>query len=457
MSWQYNLDTISNVIGVTDAISFPNVVINSVSTDTRTIQPGALFFALEGENFDGNAFIDRAISLGASAVVAKQPCKSGPGLVVANPLIALQQFAAFHRQKNDARIIAITGSCGKTTAKDMITAVLASRYRTVKTQGNLNNEIGCPLSLLQLQADTEFAVIEMGANHPGEIYNLCRIAVPDEAAITMVAPAHLEGFGSIADVASAKSEILMQLPQDGCFYVNTDNSWCVDIAKTYLGRKVTFGRQAEISLSSVSFDADGLLCMQIEPIGLLKLPLAIPAHAMNVLLAVAIGVQHGVVDFQTPLEKVCENPSRGRLTRLGPLLVLDDTYNANPTSMEAALEALASQPVSGKRFAVLGEMLELGDMASSFHRNIGEIAGKLGIDYLLARGPHACDMISGALDAGVQHAEVLEEHKSLAQTIHELARPGDMLLLKGSRGMRMELVLQHLTQLYDGQAYLEET
>ncbi len=452
MPWEYTLQMAAEILG-TEVSGASDAdernTFNSVSTDTRTLEPGALFFALEGEQYDAQQFVPQAFEKGAVGVVSRQASDSGPGLVVPDPLQALQKFAAYHRRQCPARVIALTGSCGKTTAKDLIAAVLESRYRVEKTQGNLNNEIGCPLSLMQLQPDTEYAIIEMGANHPGEIRRLCQLARPDEALITLVAPAHLEGFGSIADVARAKGEIVEALGPDGLFYVNTDNSWCVEVAATHPGPQVRVGKQGDVALKSVGFDEDGLMRLDIEPIGVLRLPLRIPAHSLNVLFAVAIGLQHGITDFQTPLTSASANPSRGKFHRLGPLHLLDDSYNANPASMEAALEALQQLAPTGKKIAALGAMLELGETAPQLHRAVGETAARLGVDCLFARGPHACDMIEGALAAGAPHAEVIEDHEAIAHAIYSLASPGDTLLLKGSRGMRMEAIAPYLASLYD--------
>src|SRR5690606_11767586 len=205
------------------------VTFEAVSTDTRTLAPGQVFFALSGENFDGNRFVGEAFAKGAAAAVVREAAGDGPCLVVPDPLKALQAFAAYHRNRYPIPLFALTGSCGKTGVKDLTAAVLGSRWNVVKTPGNLNNDIGCPLSLLRIDEKTDMAVIEMGANHAGEIAELCRIARPTESAITLVAPAHLEGFGTVENVARAKAEIVEGLPGDGTFYVNADNPWCVKI------------------------------------------------------------------------------------------------------------------------------------------------------------------------------------------------------------------------------------
>ena len=326
----------------------------------------------------------------------------------------------------------------------MIAAVLGTRWHVVKTQGNLNNEIGCPLSLLRIDEEADVAVIEMGANHAGEIARLCELARPTESAITMVGPAHLEGFGSVENVAKAKAEIVACLPRNGTFYVNADNEWCVRIAETFAGKTVLFGRRGDVALKECAFDASGMLCLRVEPVGELRLPLACRAHAGNVLLAIAVGLQHGVTAFQEPLFEACEAMARFKIAQAGPLEIIDDSYNANPSSVAAALEALMERPGTGKRLAALGEMLELGEAAGDLHHKSGRLAGELGVTHLFALGPHAHDTVAGAKASGVPHAEAMDECATIAKTLHALARPGDVLLVKGSRGMRMERVIEAL-------------
>lgn len=443
MSIAYTIADIIGMLGIPVDISSGEKQVSGVSTDSRTVQPGDLFFALSGEKFDGDRFVDAAFAAGAAAAVTHRPHATGTCLIHPNPLEALQTLAARHRDRCHARVIAITGSCGKTTSKDMAAALLGARYPTVKTLGNLNNDIGCPLSLLRVGPDTRFAIIEMGANHSGEIAALCRIARPEESAVTMVAPAHLEGFGSVERVAAAKSEILEALPADGCFYVNTDDPLCVKMSARHPGRKVLFGSQGDVRLQSLHFDNDGEMVLSISPVGRIRLPLAIRAHATNVLLAVAIGLQHGVDEFEGPLREACKTASRFRVVRISPWTFLDDTYNANPASMKAALEALADYP-GNRKIALLGSMFELGDAAAALHAEIGAAAARLGINWLWAIGPHAGDMVAGARAEGIGDAEVFDTHEAMAAAVRARAAGDDVVLLKGSRGMKMETVLQLL-------------
>lgn len=446
MAWRYTVEELARILQT--AAPDCGAAFSGVSTDTRSLVPGQVFFALSGEHFDGNGFVPEAIEKGAVAAVTNRPVEGKPCIVVENPLQALQAFAAHHRAQYAIPVIAITGSCGKTTTKDLLASLLSTRYRTVKTQGNLNNDIGCPLSLLQIDGDTQCAIIEMGANHVGEIRQLCAIARPTESAVTMVGPAHLEGFGCIESVAAAKAEIAESLPADGCFYVNMDNPWCVRIAESFPGRKVRFGQSGDVVLKWRGQNVAGETRLLIEPVGEIRLPLSVPAHASNVLLAIAVGLQHGLTDFEEPLRQAYRNAARFKIGNIGPLEILDDSYNANPSSMAASIEALAERPVSGARMAALGSMLELGGAAAQLHYETGQTAGRLGITHLFARGPNAADMVSGARAAGVLHAAVIEDHGAMAAAIHAAAHPGDALLLKGSRGMRMEQILPLLRTLY---------
>ena len=447
MNWTYTIDELAAIIGVEykgQAASF-----HAVSTDTRKLQPGEVFFALPGENFDGAAFAEEALAKGAAAVVTTRPVSSARCLVVADPLAALQRFAAEHRRRHDIVLVAITGSCGKTSSKDLIAGLLASKYEVIKTLGNLNNEIGCPLSLLRIDESTDCAIIEMGANHAGEIARLCKLARPTDAAITMVAPAHLEGFGSIEKVAEAKGEIISGLAADGTFYLNVDCPWCVRMSGRHPGPIVRYGSQGDVTLKACERLAGGELQLDVEPVGRLVLPLVSRAHVHNVLLAIAVGMRHGVEDFEAPLAAACAAGGRIKIIDAGPLKIIDDTYNANPASVRAALETLMEQPGSGARMAALGDMFELGDAAPDLHRQAGAEAARLGVSHLFSMGAHAGAMIEGAQGVQTVYTFQTETPQTLVDDVIRLAKPGDVLLVKGSRGMRMERVIDALRQHYE--------
>ncbi len=453
MAWTYTISELANFCGAKVA-GAGEAHFSCISTDTRTLERGDVFFALSGENFDGNRFVEEAFSKGAVAAVCTQESDAGPCLLVNDPLVALQDFARSHRERFEIPVIAITGSCGKTTSKDLIAAVLQTRYNVVKTKGNLNNEIGLPLSLLEIDGDTEAAVMEMGANHGGEIADLCAIAKPTEAAITMIAEAHLEGFGTLDDVAKAKGEIVAALPESGLFYMNADDARCVRIAEGFFGRTISFGATGDVALDSCEFNDAGEMVTRVRPVGELVLPLHARAHVTNVLLAIAVGLQHGVTSFQEPLRGACLELSRIKVLRIGPLEIVDDTYNANPASVKAALDALRERPFRGARMAALGDMLELGAAAEELHEAVGAYAGECGVKRLFIRGTHAAATARGARASGVKDVQVLGTQEDIAEAVFACAAPGDAILVKGSRGMRMENVIEHLRLLHDDAAHL---
>lgn len=446
MPWTYSLHELARAVGA--EAPGGDVSFSAVSTDTRTLQPGDVFFALKGENFDGNRFVAQAFEKGAAAAVVDSPHGEGPTLLVRDAQAALQDFAAWHRRRFTLPLLALTGSCGKTSSKDLIASVIGSRHSVVKTQGNLNNEIGCPLSLLRIDAGTDFAVIEMGANHHGEIARLCEVAAPTEAAITLIGPAHLEGFGTIEDVARAKGEIISGLPENGIFYVNTDDPRCVRLAEGFTGELVRFGSTGDVVLADCHVESEEM-ALDVSPIGGLRLPLLSRAHVSNVLLAIAVGLRHGITEFEAPLRQALLASARMKLRRIGPLRVLDDTYNANPSSMAAAIRTLAEHGNGAKTFAVLGDMLELGEASRILHEELGALAADQHVDYLFARGQFATDTARGARTAGIATAEVIQDHEALAAAIIEAAVPGDIVLVKGSRGMRMERVVDALAKHFE--------
>jgi UDP-N-acetylmuramoyl-tripeptide--D-alanyl-D-alanine ligase len=450
MGWTYTLDELAEAVGeapLNNATPF-----SGVSTDTRTLRPGDIFFALQGENFDGNAFVTQAVELGAAAVVSNTSVDDAVCITVESGLTALQDFAAYHRVRHPVPLIAITGSCGKTSSKDFIAAVLSEEYAVVKTPGNLNNEIGVPRTLLTIDADTDMAVVEMGANHPGEIARLCEIARPTESAITMIGAGHLEGFGTVDDVARAKGEIVSGLSETGVFYMNMDDPRCRAMGDGFGGTLVRYGAEGDVILTSCTRTDSGELRLEIDPVGELILPLPARAYAQNALLAVAVGLRHGIRDFQEPLRRACESASRMKVVTVGAMTVLDDTYNANPDSMRVALEALVEFPASGKRVAVLGEMGELGEASSELHASLGTHCGEFGVDAVLARGTFANRVVSSAKNSGVPFAEAYDTHEDMAVALIGMCSEGDTVLCKGSRSTTMEKIIHLLREKLENAA-----
>ena len=425
---------------------------SSVSTDTRTLQPGALFVALQGPNFDGHAFIAAARDKGAAgALVSVPPESSLPWIRVEDTRLALGRLAAAWHERCAVPLLAVTGSNGKTTVKEMIAAILAQQGPVLATRGNLNNDIGMPLTLLSLR-DERFAVLELGANHPGEIAYLTRIAQPDVAVITNAGAAHLEGFGDLAGVARAKGEILAGLIRSGTAILNADDPYLGYWRELANGKRVlTFGFdvaadvQATPAAVETRWTESGFQTRVLvrSPAGefTLRLQLAGEHNLRNALAASAacLALQIPVTSIQQGLAGV--QPVAGRLqTRLTAtgLRVIDDSYNANPDSVNAAIKVLQSAP--GRHWLVMGDLAELGEAAVSLHAGIGERARAAGIDRLWCCGP----LSRAAVEQFGPNGRHFEDRETLAAALNQAVRVGDTVLVKGSRSSRMEQVVAAL-------------
>lgn len=435
----------------------PDAAFSRVVTDTRQLQPGDLFVALIGDRFDGHDYVARAMSLGAAgAMVSRRVDGGGAQIVVADTLTALQDYARSWRNDFDIPVIGITGSNGKTTTKQMVGAVMAARGPVLVTEGNLNNHIGVPLTLLKLRAEHATAVIEMGASGPGEIALLARLARPQIGIVTQAGDAHLEGFGSREGVARGKGELFAALGAQGMAIINADDAYAPlwqqlagDSARLRFGLSEAADVRA-IDLVGVPESApEATAFTLVTPAGGARVELALPgAHnVMNALSAVAAGLalNLGIGQIADGLARMA--PVAGRLnwktTREGARL-LDDSYNANPTSLRAALDLLATLP--GSRWVVLGEMRELGPEAACIHEDAGRAARALGLDRLYALGAmagHAADGFGGA-------ARVFESADDLVAALRDDLADADTgaasvtVLVKGSRGARMERVVSGL-------------
>ena len=430
----------------------------AVSSDSRKIQPGDLFIALRGENFDGYEFVAQAAQSGAVASLVNAdsyeahptvPSPQSSVLVVADTRLALGQLAAYWRKQFDIPLVAITGSNGKTTVKEMLASILrtaAGREDGVlATKGNFNNDIGMPLTLLQLNAQHRYAVIEMGMNHPGEIDYLTHIASPDVALITNASGAHLEGLGSVEAVARAKGEIFAGLKPHGTAAINADDDYAPlwrSLAGSHTLLEFGLGRQADVSGQWQPLDAGLHLDIQ-TPSGNFSADLQVPgAHnARNALAATAVAVALNV-----PLETIAAGLEKfsgvaGRLQRKAArhgAALIDDTYNANPASMRAAISVLAQ--ASGKRVLVLGDMGELGDNAAALHAGIGSEARRAGIEKLYALGALSGNAVR-EFGSGARHFECIED---LQDALEQELDADTTVLVKGSRFMKMEHVVQYL-------------
>ncbi len=446
----------SELRGVRDAA---RVTFTGVSTDSRSVAAGNLFIALRGEQFDGHAYVPDAIARGARGVVVESAYRFEgeppvPFLVVENTTTALGELALAYRKKFSLPVLAIGGSNGKTTTKDMVARVLSRRYNVLSTAGNLNNQIGVPQTLFRLRSRHEVAVVEIGTNHPGEVAYLCRILEPTHGLVTVVGREHLEFFGSVRGVAreeGALYEALQDVPGAVAF-VNGDDPRVVGIARG-VRRRVLYGLRSNRGV--VRGTLEGIDSAGRATIGLRKrgaargvsVHLRIPGehNALNALAAAAVGVEFGVPlrSIARALEAFTPAARRMEILRADGVTVLNDTYNANPDSTIAALRTLASGTARGKRIAVLADMLELGRTAAGEHARVGREVTRLGIDHLLTYGELAREIHRAAASPGALH---YDQKNMLAEYLAELAGPGDIVLVKGSRGMRMEDVVAFLVE-----------
>jgi len=422
--------------------------VSAINTDSRTLQPGELFIALQGPNFDGHDFVAQAIEKGAVAVVASRALECDvPVLVVPDTLQALWQLADWHRQQFSLPVFAMTGSCGKTSTKRLLSSILREAGHVLASAASYNNNIGVPLTLLQLSSQHQFAVVEMGANHPGEIAQLTALARPTVAIITNAAAAHLEGFKSIEGVSRAKGEIFQGLPGDGMAVINRDDKY----ADYWLGlvaskKSLTFGfsNNADVYASDIVFNEKAQPKFQLNtPVGhvVVKLQLMGEHNIMNALAAAAACVGAGIelATIQQGLQTA--DPEAKRLVEhvlASGVTVIDDSYNANPLSVNAAIKTLAQR--SGVSVLVLGDMLELGEDSERFHRELGETAQQMGVNHLYCFG----EFSQQAADAFGQNAYHFKERELLIEKLKEDVQQDMTILVKGSNSMRMDLVTKAL-------------
>ncbi len=435
----------------------------SISTDTRTIKPGDIFLALNGETFDGANYVHEAIKKGAACIITeKVPEKkiSAPCIIVSDSLYALGELAKYRRRLlKDIKVIGITGSSGKTTVKEMTAAILEHQGEVIKTKGNFNNLIGLPLSLLPANYCHEFALLEMGMNREGEIARLTEIANPDVACILNVHSAHIAGLGSIEGVARAKGELFRGCSAGAKVIVNLDDKRVAALSEVAQGTKITFGLKKGSFVRASNIVNQGVRGMlfnlhigdemgqlSIKALGLHNVSNCLAAAAM----AHAVGVSctdiiSGLENFEATTKRleICTN-SRG-------ILLFNDSYNANPASMRAAIETISGMREGVKVVAVLGDMLELGDYSLEAHQEIGAMVAGNDFNYLLAIGEYSKIMVEAARLAGMPEDKALSfsDRDALAESLEQLVsdqlvQKGDLILFKGSRGMRMETFMERL-------------
>ena len=419
------------------APEFEDVTFFGANMDSRKLLPGQLFIALEGAR-DGHDFIDMAFEKGAAAVLCKHCDASRPAIIVDDPRLALGKIAAGELDRIGMKKVGVTGSVGKSTTKEMIACVLEGDYRVSKTPANFNNDLGMPMAILSMSEQTQVAVLEMGMSHFGEIAYLSRIARPDAAVIINVGVMHIENLGSRQGILQAKLEILEGMSGDSRLFLNGDNdmlrSWMPDREVGWFGE----GEESQVRAVNVELGA-GFVRYTVRWAGedfAIELPVEGSHYVADSLAAVSVGLHMGVkpVHIAQRLANFRTMEGRQEIYEAKGFTIIQDCYNAGPESMEAALNVLARR--SGRRIAVLGDMLELGDCAPDAHRMVGAIAAKTA-DLILAYGPLAHYVREGANG----NCEVFDDRDAMANALRQQANPGDTLLFKGSHGMHMELVL----------------
>ncbi len=428
----------------------PRSVFKGVSTDTRTIKRGNLFVALKGENFDGHDFLLRAVENGAAGVVVSSreayvPEKTAT-ILVPDTLAALQDLARYHRRRFILPVIGITGSNGKTTTKDMTAAVLSGRLRVLKTQANYNNDIGLPQTLLGLAADHQAAVVEMGMRARGEISRLAAIAAPTVAVITNVGETHVEVLGSVENIAAAKSELVEAIAAGGLVILNADIPLVRAMRAQTAARVVLYGLEpdADVRAENIAAGERDTAFDCVHPGG--TFPVTLPAvgkhNVYNALAAITVGLELGLSpgEINAGLATFQASAMRLAIETLGPYTVINDAYNASPLSMQAAIDTLG-MVARGRKVAVLGDMLELGEYAASAHSRVGEQLADSGVQVVVTVGEQARHIAAAALEGGVKVAVACAGHDEATEALRKLLRSGDTVLVKGSRGMKMEKML----------------
>ncbi len=416
------------------------------SNDSRKIQPGELFVVLKGER-DGHDYIPAAMERGAAAVLGSRQVGDYPMILVEDTRKALGDIARQERLRLNMKVIAVTGSVGKSTTKEMIACVLDGTYRVGKTPANHNNDIGMPMALLAMPEDTEVAVLEMGMNHFREIAYLASIGRPDVAVITNIGTMHIEHLGSMQGILQAKLEILEGMQENGRIILNGDDQLLWNRHKLYPVHTRYFGIQnpeCDVLGSDIS-QQEGILSFQVHS-GSLTFPAELSLegehYVPDALAAISVGLEMGVdaAKIQERLSRFRNMAGRQEILEIRGCTVIKDCYNAGPESMAAALNVLGHKP--GRHIAVLGDMLELGVCTQAEHYRIGRIAAEKA-DVLMAYGPNAPRVIGGAITGGMNDrcAKAYDDQKKLAEALGRIARPGDVILVKGSRGMHMERVL----------------
>jgi UDP-N-acetylmuramoyl-tripeptide--D-alanyl-D-alanine ligase len=446
---KFSLRAVADALGVSLPAN-PDAMVTGWSVDSRTLQPGDLFFALRGPLHDGHKHVAEALEKGAAAAVVEETVGlEGLVLRVGDTLRALQELAAWARREWRGDVVAVTGSAGKTTTKDVMAEMLATEMATAKNQGNLNNHVGLPLSLLRLEETARVAVLEMGMNHAGEIRDLAAIARPDVGVVTNVGYAHIENFDSVEGIAAAKRELIEALGDRGTAVLNADDERVAAFAAGHHGRTILYGQSpsAQVHAEDVEYTlGDGSPGVRFR-VGAVRFESALTGrHSVSNLLAgIAVAGVYGVPPdrLKERVQQLTPGKMRGERLRHNGVLIFNDCYNSNPDAVRAMLEVVRDTP-AGRRIAVLGEMLELGRWAEPLHRDVGNYAAVCGFDVLVGIRGAACFMVDAVKRAGLtaDAAFFFDDPQEAGRLVRTLAQPGDVILFKGSRGVHVERALE---------------
>jgi UDP-N-acetylmuramoyl-tripeptide--D-alanyl-D-alanine ligase len=420
------------------------------SIDSRTVAPGDVFFAIRGEQFDGHAFTRAALERGALAAVVSEPIEAGPLLHVADTLRALTQLAYWARRHWDRPVVAVTGSAGKTSTKDIVAELLGVRLRVGKTTGNLNNHLGLPLTLLRLPDDAEVAVVELGMNHAGEIRQLAALAAPQYGLVTNVGYAHVENFNSLESVAAAKRELIESLPPTGVAILNADDELVRRFSEAHAGLTLTYGftPASDIRATNVEIHGEGGSSFTVNGI-CFRSRLAGRHSISNILAGLAVAHLFAIPfdELVEAVERLRPGRMRGERSHWRGVTILNDSYNSNPEAARHMIDVLRGEKAT-RRIAVLGEMLELGHMSEELHRQLGSYAAGAGVDVLVGVSGAASFLIDEAKKAGLSECNVFffEDAGTAGTFLRDMVRPGDAILFKASRGTQVERALVRMEE-----------
>ncbi|APZ91339.1 UDP-N-acetylmuramoyl-tripeptide--D-alanyl-D-alanine ligase [Fuerstiella marisgermanici] len=449
--------TVKQICELTDGVIVgqvaPGAIIEGCVIDSRDVQPGDAFFAIQGTQQHGVSFATTALSAGANVVIVDEAVSADcltPHIAVDDIEIALAQVAHANRRRSEALVVGITGSVGKTTARSLISCVLQTVHTGIESPRNFNNCLGVPLSLLELQEGDEFAAIEIGASGPGEVQALSAIAEPEFAVVTRIAPAHLHGFKSLNTVRAEKQQLVASIPADGVAFLNADDSAVAAMASATKARVVSFGLSESANVRATEVESEnGQLSLTVDGFRF-HVPVCGRHNVTNVLAAIAVGMEIGVTPELINAGLQTFQPQHGRcvVSQVGDWTVIDDTYNSSPASVAAAIQTVSEFTDNRHRIVVLSDMLDLGDQASDLHYGIGATLARSAVDHVVLTGQFADDVVEGFLSSGgnINRISQFASRALLLEILECLVGPGDVVLFKGSRATAMERVIEELRQ-----------